>query len=523
MISRAFNRQVTGFTDLGILSSAQSAKMRNCGLSRSGFHKQNRWFCESSWCPKCWRRRFRHILRAVNDAVVQPELKRRRGNSRGCRRKLRLALGITELVVDDPARLRPVLQSLARQERIRKIMRAGRFEDGIAFTVVSPEESRDAWRLRIRLSTLGLTERPVHLELPQPRSHAWHIDWRTKIKSHDLPKVGAGPLEDLLAIAYPYAAGMLDSSLPRALAESVSRARWKRVQPLGSWRDIVAYRPSWRPPRCKYRESCDPDLVVECDKMCNAKQKRFEETVCNRVLKQLGIAVTICRRLRREAREAASAVDGCTPEWLSNRLELPVVIRALRDFILEQPEAFPPPHWFERNRLEDWRGMDPLWDQLWLETLDRHIRHGAYGAVVFRPDWARKSIRRANRSGMSRMERIGRASGQVVIHNLLDVLQPECPSTVIRGWDATNRTETPIAAMQYLDDFMDLLRRVWHCDKLVQKLLQPDRSALRPHGTRECHRKILTNSSGPHAPSTHIGRTFSVRSSLTTPSLHRSR
>lgn len=408
-----------------------------------------------------------NLLRAINASVVQPELERRK-EERGARRRLRLVLGTVEETVVNPAELSGVLRTISRQKRIRKIMRAGGVEEGVAFTVVLPQSAPQGWQLKVRLSVLGLSERAVHIDEPQPRSADWHIKWRTKVTGHDLPKLGAGPLEDLLQFAFPYPAAMLDPSLPLDLAKVVIEMRWKAVQPLGGWRDFLSFRPSGRLPICEYQNAARQPYAPRWDELNSEKQASFERQVCQRILKEFGASKEGIAALQREADEAASVANGLRPEWLSDQLGCPVTIRAVRNFVVEQRGAFPPPTWFEHNTLDDSPALRKLWRGLWTETIDRF--GGDMGrsrvAVVFRPYWARtKERRRRARTSMSRMERLGKGSVMVVLHNIETLLDEQMrrthPAVIVKRRDAATGKAEPVAALQFLGDFVVLLRHMW--------------------------------------------------------------
>ncbi len=466
-INKVFNRQVRRLAAAGALAKSRASRMLRCQASRSPDNAVARWRCETLWCPRCWRWRTLNLLRSINANVVQAELNRRK-EAGGGRRRRRLVLGTVEETVADPAQLSAVLRSMSRQERIRKIMRAGSVEEGVAFTAVLPQSAPRGWRLRIRLSVLGLSERAVHIDQPQPRSGEWHIKWHTKVTGHNLPKLGAGPLEDLLMIAFPYAAAMLDPSLPLGLAKVIVETRQKAVQPLGSWRDFVSFRPSERLPTCEYRNAARQPHEPEFDKVNSVKQARFERRVCKKLLRVLGASEVGIALLQRQGDEGAPVICGFSPEWLSYELNCPVTIRAVRDFVLEQRDAFPPPSWFEHNTLDDRPTLRNLWTKLWTETIDRF--GGNTGrcpvAVVFRPYWARpKERKRRAKICMSRIERLGRGSTLVVLHNIdtlfADAMLRTYPAVLVQRRNPSTREREPVAAMQYLDDFGMLLRDVW--------------------------------------------------------------
>ena len=484
-INKAFNRQVRRLAEAGVLSESQASRMLHCQASRSPKEAVARWRCETPRCPRCWRWRMLNLLRAINANVVQGELGRRK-EERGARRRLRLVLGTVEETVADPADLTVVLRAISRQKRIRKIMRAGGIEDGVAFTVVLPQSAPRGWRLRVRLSVLGLSERAVHIDEPQPRSCDWHIKWYTKVTGHDLPKLGAGPLEDLLIIALPYPAAMLDPSLPMDLAKVVIETRWKAVQPLGGWRDFLSFRPSERLPTCEYRNVDRQPYAPRFDELNSEKQARFERQVCQRILKEFGASDEGIAALQREADEAASVVDGLRPEWLSDQLGLPMTIRAVRNFVVEQRGAFPPPTWFEHHTLDDSPTLRKLWSGLWTETIDRF--GGNMGrsrvAVVFRPYWARtKERKRRARTSMSRMERLGKGSVMVVLHNIETLLDEQMrhthPAVIVKRRNPSTRKAEPVAALQYLGDFATLVRDIWKPADWVKGMMGCNRNALR--------------------------------------------
>lgn len=98
-LTRKFNAQVERLQRAGVINAAKARKLRTCGQLRPQGQDNRPWYCDSSWCPRCWRRRMLYLLRAIHTRVVEPELQRRLEHSSHNRRRWRLALGTIEQTV----------------------------------------------------------------------------------------------------------------------------------------------------------------------------------------------------------------------------------------------------------------------------------------------------------------------------------------------------------------------------------------------------------------------------------------
>lgn len=166
----------------------------------------------------------------------------------------------------------------------------------------------------------------------------------------------------------------------------------------------------------------------------NKKQMRFEERVCSEILRGLGKPASLIAHYRSEARSSASAVDGFTPEWLSDYEGWPIVFRAVRDYHVEKAAGFPDLVWLLDHRLGGPKTKS-IWEKLWLETLDRY-NTSIYAAVCFKPDWA---------------------SHTVAIHNYSKGLTQINPP--VKGGAYVWMTDHGLMVMQYLRDLLVSVRQ----------------------------------------------------------------
>lgn len=217
-----------------------------------------------------------------------------------------------------------MLTAINRQEWVRKIQRAGELTDGVATKCVQVI-TRYAC-IAMRVSVLGLTERPVHLDQPQPRLGDLKVRWSTKVESHDLPKLGPGPLLDLLNEANPFPTFMLNPQLRVELARAALSRQGKGIQPLGSWREVLTFRPDATLSPCRYQLHLDiRPYDRSVDEFRRQAEDRFSRRVCREFLQRLGAAEHAITGLtmKAEANNWCEAIDG---PWLSEELNLPVTL-----------------------------------------------------------------------------------------------------------------------------------------------------------------------------------------------------
>lgn len=174
------------------------------------------------------------------------------------------------------------------------------------------------------------------------------------------------------------------------------------------------------------------------EKLDNDKQDRFDERVCRAICRGLGITPVMQAMLGGEARDPNNPIEGWSPDVLSDQLSCPIVFRAVKDYVIEQKDAFPDPGWLLSHRI-DGRICKSLYDKLWRETIERF--GDTYVACVFRPKWA---------------------DGLVAIHNYLPVSQVTDGATMrttggVMFWNVGDQ----LVFVQYLKDLLVVLSSNW--------------------------------------------------------------
>ncbi len=245
-----WQRQIKRWQQDGTVKPAQAERLRTCNQTGS------RWHCDHVACPWCWFRRFLYLSRVLWQEAIEPALHERRAAPRRKKPRTRLVVGVVTVTVDRPAEVGPRFNRLMRTDRVvRKIQRAGGVDDGIACTSVVPLRLGDGHiGYRIRVGVLGLTDRAVQVENPQPPSSVdWRVEWTSGVRKRvpDVPQLGPRVLMNLLAKAFPYPAEFLDCGLPpESFIPALSRSR-ERVRAFGAWREFIEARPSKFPPPCE--------------------------------------------------------------------------------------------------------------------------------------------------------------------------------------------------------------------------------------------------------------------------------
>lgn len=134
------------------------------------------------------------------------------------------------------------------------------------------------------------------------------------------------------------------------------------------------------PSRAAYFEQLDSD-----------KQDRYDNRIANEILKLMNVKSASIALLRRSSDLDGSSDGSLTPEWVSSTLNSPVVFRAVKNYEIEKKSVFPTPTQLV-NKFLHGNKYKKAWNELWLETLDRHGNSSLYCASCFRPTWAKHTM-----------------------------------------------------------------------------------------------------------------------------------
>jgi hypothetical protein len=172
------------------------------------------------------------------------------------------------------------------------------------------------------------------------------------------------------------------------------------------------------------------------DEIDNQKQERFDERVTHYICKQLGLSGVEISYLRSNASKEKSALDGFTPEWLSEALVLPITFFAVKDYLLEKKDLFPEPLWLLEHRI-DGKKCRKFYNKLWADIVPDD--GFGYAGCVFRTKWS---------------------NGLICLHNYKPVLDHvPSQSYPVNGGFMTWRSEKGFIMLQYLKDIVSVLRK----------------------------------------------------------------
>ncbi|MFH0980471.1 MAG: hypothetical protein V2A79_02900 [Planctomycetota bacterium] len=477
-IRAVHRRRIARWLAEGKIDDRIAKRLLGCTPPNSRLPKRNRRYCEHPSCPFCHCRRLLNVYRALWHGLCEPELERRRMSSRTRRGlRTRLALGVVAIDVAPDEAVEVRVRALLNDRVIRKMQRAGGIQDGIA--TIGIHHGKHGYAIRI--SVLGLSDRPVQHDQPQgPRSggwcdpsRQWNIEWRAAVSGHDAPKFGPKALLSLLAKALP--AAVDDSGL-----------HIKRLQPLGRCRPLMASRPGVFPRPIRYKserlggsrfrtdQACpacggfrfDVDLLphlashripIVANERClkcghtrplderdlalnpflryrNGKERkqseRLEQFTARRLLKRLGGGCGLSRsgineliaRFFAQSKAMNNWVDGgvVSLPWVSRQLAAPVILATHLLPDQGSVEGFMSPA--ERN--------GKTWDRV-IGALERLSVDDRRLCLVLRPP--------------------GRERGAVVVHRLDDAA----------AFGRAERVGRSGAIVQHLDNFLDFVLDSW--------------------------------------------------------------
>ncbi len=249
-------KQIRQELEAGLITPGQARRRRCCTPPSARLHKEDRRVCRHHGCPWCRYRTLLATFRALHHNVVQPEQQARfrKGRARTGMRN-RLVLCQVKFTTPKNVSIQSTLDTIIREQLVRKIQRAGGIRDGLATTSISDLRSKNV----ITVSVLGISQKAVQHLHPDvcaslhPRSAVTRLIpprasvsagiaicnalpdisvetvWKAAVRGHDCPVFGPASLFRLLA-----------ATMPRT--RDATGIRLKRFQPLGAWKQFLRRR-----------------------------------------------------------------------------------------------------------------------------------------------------------------------------------------------------------------------------------------------------------------------------------------
>lgn len=375
----------------GLITPAQANRMLACTTPRSSLAPEQRRYCDAAWCPWCWYRRQLAMLREIWQHVAEPALQRRKNASKRQMPRERLAVGVVRVLLTPTGGvpLADSLNKLLGQRIIRKIQRAGRIRNGVAFVTTLPAA---AGGCEVVISVLGITSSSVQLDQPQPRKAAWKIAWQaaTARGTLDTPRFGPAAVAGLLEIACPFPAACL--SLDADAAMEAIGYRMKRMQPLGTWRSFLRARPAEFPHPIRYlrRRTPEADEVAAFDELDRDRHAKQMRKLCRTLLTGLEISPRLHAEFLETAKDYRGVFEFHSPAALSRAIGCPVEFVAARYPPAERDGGFPDPVWLRKYPIDADPRSRRVWRELWLSAWE--VTQRPFLAVVFKPFWATQPI-----------------------------------------------------------------------------------------------------------------------------------